>query len=201
VLAEDITVSAFDALLASGRVACDIETSGLDFRNDRIGTFQLHADGVGAFVVRVNGDVPIRLARLLADPQVCKVFHHALFDLRFVLAQWGVRAVNVRCTKVASKIVFPEAKAEAHSLKELLHRVEQIDISKDQQLTNWLRDDLTDEQIAYAAGDVVYLLPLLDALEALADSKLLGDLLERCFAHLPTRVELDVRGYPDVFVY
>jgi ribonuclease D len=201
VVAEDLPTGPLQALVSDGIVACDIETSGLDWRNDRIATFQLFGRTAGTYVVRLNGDVPIRLSRLLADESVCKVFHHAPFDLRFVLAQWGVRTSNVKCTKIASKLIFRDAPAEAHSLKELLHRVAEVEISKDQRLSNWSDDDLSGEQIEYAAKDVVYLIPLLEVLESLASSKGLLDLLDRSFAHLPTRAELDVLGYEDIYAY
>jgi ribonuclease D len=201
VIAEDLPTGPFEALVSDGVVACDIETSGLDWRNDSIATFQVYGRSAGAYVVRLGGAAPIRLSRLLADEGVCKVFHHAPFDLRFVLAQWGVRTANVKCTKVASKLVFPDVPAEAHSLKELLHRVAEVDISKDERLSNWLDDDLSGKQIEYAAKDVMYLIPLLDVLESLAGSKGLLDLLYRSFTHIPTRAELDVLGYEDIFAY
>lgn len=201
VVADDLPMGSLQSLVSDGIIACDIETSGLDWRNDRIGTFQLYGRTTGAYVVRIDGDVPTRVSRLLADERVCKVFHHAPFDIRFVLAQWGVRAANVKCTKIASKLVFPDAPPESHSLKQLLEGVAEVEISKDQRLTDWLSDDLTRDQIEYATKDVLYLIPLLEALESLAASKGLSDLLERCFAHIPTRAELDVRGYEDVYAY
>jgi ribonuclease D len=200
-IVDDLPISALEKITADGIVACDIETSGLDWSSDQIGTFQLFGSTAGAYVVRVNGQVPTRLTRLLADAHICKVFHHAPFDLRFILAQWNVRALNVKCTKIASKIVFAEAPHDAHSLKPLLERVAQVEITKEARLSDWLSDELTEEQVEYAISDVVYLIPLLDALESLAASKGLLDLLHRCFTHIPTRAELDVRGYEDIYEY
>jgi ribonuclease D len=201
VVAADLPTEALEKISTEGIVACDIETSGLDWATDRIGTFQVFGPSAGAYLVQVNGDVPVRLTRLLADQRICKVFHHAPFDVRFILAQWHVRVANVKCTKIASKIVFPEAPHEAHSLQHLLQRVAEVEISKEERLSDWLDDELTNEQIRYAVSDVVYLIPLLEALESLAESKGLLDLLERCFAHIATRAELDVRGYADIYDY
>jgi ribonuclease D len=201
VVADDLPVAVYDEFVVEGIAACDIETSGLDFKTEHIGTFQVYGTTVGAWIVRVNGQTPVRLARLLADERVCKVFHYAPFDLRFVLSQWGVRATNVKCTKIASKVVFPELSDDEHSLKELLQRVADIELSKQARLSDWTHDELTEDQIQYAAKDVLYLLPLINALEELAASKGLTGLLQGCYAHIPTRVELDVRGYGDVFAY
>jgi ribonuclease D len=187
-------------LRAAGRIAWDIETSGLDWSSDKIGTCQLYSDATGAIVIQLNGHVPSRLCEILRDAQVTKAFHHAMFDLRFMRAQWGIQARSVRCTKVASKIIDPELPAEEHSLQRLLSRMD-ISISKDARLSDWLGEHLSAEQVAYAANDVRYLLPLLSRLEQTARERGLFDVLDRCFNHLPTRVELDVRGYGDIYQY
>jgi ribonuclease D len=198
--AGDIGESTARGLRLSGRIAWDIETSGLDWNRDQIGTCQLYSEGTGPIVVQLNGQVPSRLSGLLRDPAVAKVFHHAPFDLRFMRAQWGVQASNVRCTKIASKVVSPELETEEHSLQSVLHRMG-IEISKDQRITDWIGEHLSDEQLAYAANDVRYLLPLLERLERMARERSLTELLAKCFEHIPTRVELDVRGYPDIYEY
>jgi ribonuclease D len=197
----DVDERVHDALRAAGRVACDIETSGLEWSTARIGTFQLHTPAVGAIVVQLNGATPNRLRRLIGDPQVRKVFHHAPFDLRFIAAHWEVTARNVACTKIASKLLDPDLANDEHSLKALLWRYLAVDISKDEQVSDWLARDLSDAQLAYAAGDVAYLLPLLDCLTTRLRSERLDGLFEQCLAHLPTRVELDLRHYPDIYLY
>jgi ribonuclease D len=196
----DVGESTARGLTLSGRVAWDIETSGLDWDSDRIGTCQLYSDATGPIVVQINRQVPARLCELLRDPTVTKVFHHAPFDLRFMRAQWGVQATNVKCTKIASKVVSPELGAEEHSLQSLLHRVG-IEISKDQRISDWVGERLSDDQLTYAANDVRYLLPLLERLEQMARERGLTDLLTKCFEHIPARVELDVRGYRDIYEY
>jgi ribonuclease D len=184
-----------------GVVGWDIETSGLDFHSDKIGTCQLHVPTVGVIVVTVNGVRPEGLASLLEDPNVTKVFHHAPFDVRFMLAQWGARATSVKCTKIASKLVFPDLPSGDHSLQELLLRVASIKIEKGERLSNWMAESLSSSQIAYAADDVQHLLPLIDRLESLARDDGILKLLRECFEHIPVRAELDVRGYADVFSY
>src|SRR5688572_22081989 len=112
----DVTDSTAAKLRAAGRVAWDIETTGLDWDSDRIATCQIYSVDTGPIIVQLNGHVPTQLCGLLRDEQVVKVFHHAPFDLRFMRAQWGVQARNVKCTKIASKLLFPTLPSEAHSL-------------------------------------------------------------------------------------
>ena len=164
----DIGESVAALFRASGRVAWDIETSGLDWNSHKIGTCQLYAPETVPIVVQLNGAVPRRLCDLLRDSSVIKVFHHAPFDVRFMRAQWGVQADGVKCTKIASKLLFPELPNEAHSLEALLQRVTSVQISKDARTSDWLTEKLSDEQIEYASADVRYLLPLIDTLESAA---------------------------------
>jgi ribonuclease D len=196
----DVSENTLRALVEGGPIAWDVETSGLDWNSDRIGTCQLYSRSAGPIVVQLEDRVPTRLCGLLRDAGITKVFHHAMFDLRFMRAQWGVQARNVRCTKIASKLIDPELPADAHSLRNLLRQIG-IEISKDLQVSDWVGAQLSDEQLAYAANDVRYLSSLLAYLEDRARHQGLAELLERCFDHIPTRVELDVRGYSDVYTY
>ncbi len=200
-LRDDLTNELAAALHAVPRIAWDIETSGLDWRVEQIGTCQLHAPEVGTVIVQINGTSPNRLRGLLADPAVLKVFHHAPFDLRFMAAQWGLMPKAVACTKIASKLLDPHAAKEAHSLQALLRRQLGIHISKAERLSNWLLDDLSPDQLAYAAADVTHLLTLLDSLEKELANAGLADLYEQCTEFLPARVRLDIGSYPDVFAY
>jgi ribonuclease D len=198
---DDLDAHTTEAIVLAGRVAWDIETSGLDWDSSRIGTCQLYTPNVGLLVVQLTRTTPKHLPRLLADDQVVKVFHHAPFDLRFMVGQWRVRPAKIKCTKVASKLLWPELANGQHSLAPLLKRVLEVRIDKEERLSNWLAPELSATQLAYAAGDVRYLLDLIDALEAIARDRELDDLLQRCYGHLPTRAELDVHGYGDVFAY
>jgi ribonuclease D len=182
------------------RIAWDIETSGLDPKNDRIGTIQLHAPDVGTAVVQVGRTPPRRACALLADPQIGKVFHHAMFDLRFMVAHWNVQPSHVYCTKVAAKLLDP-AGSQSHTLQYLLARHLDIKINKEQRTTNWLASQLTEEQLIYACADVEYLLPLLDRLAAEMRGADLYETYRSCLRFLPTRVLLDLGGWPDVFEY
>lgn len=198
----DLPERIFDELTSARLIAWDIETSGLDWRLDRIGTCQLHADTGITVIVQTNGAVPERLRALLGNPDVRKVFHHAPFDLRFMTTQWKTHAASIACTKVASKLLNPSAPNEDHSLKSLLATHIDVVIQKGAVRTSdWTAKELTEEQLRYAASDVTDLLRLYEALiERLARCELLP-LYEACLAFLPSRVELEVGGWPDVFAY
>lgn len=198
----DLSERAFDVLNNAKIIAWDIETSGLDWRLDRIGTCQLHADTGITVIVQTNGAVPERLRTLLSDSNVVKVFHHAPFDLRFMTTQWKTHAASVACTKIASKLLSPTAPNEDHSLKTLLATHLDVVIEKGAVRTSdWTVKDLTEEQLRYAASDVTDLLRLYDVLtDRLARYDLLR-LYEACLEFLPSRVELEVGGWPDVFAY
>lgn len=181
-------------------VAWDIETSGLDWRNDRIGVCQLYAPNESVAVIKIANILPNKLRSLLSDSSVKKVFHHAMFDIRFMSYNWKVRPQNIACAKIASKLL--DVKNEnKHSLQSILTQYLGVVIDKKERLSNWLSEKLTEEQISYAAKDVVYLLPLLDVLERELESKNLLGLAHACFAHIPIRVCLDIFGYGDIYGY
>jgi ribonuclease D len=190
------------AFAACPRVAWDVETSGLDWRHDWLGTCQLFAPDVGVAVVTVDAGKPARLMALLGNPAVEKVFHHAPFDLRFMVHAWGVRPAAIRCTKVASKLLKPGAPNDAHSLQRLVFRYLDVSLAKGEVRTSdWSASDLTAAQLEYAAGDVLHLLALLDALERELAEAGLTELYDACCAFLPARVTLELGDYPDVFAY
>lgn len=181
-------------------VAWDIETSGLDWTVNRIATCQVFAPSVGAFVVQLtSATAPPNLALLLADERVPKVFHHAMFDLRFMYYQWGVEARSVLCTKIAAKILTPGA--EASTLQALTQEWLGVHLDKSQRLSNWMRATLTSEQLGYAAADVAYLPALISILRARLTTAERWHLATSCFDFLPSRVKLDVIGSGDVFAY
>lgn len=198
-VAGDVTADFERAVRREGLVAWDIETSGLDWRLDRIGTCQLHTPSAGTLIVKINGHVPDRLRDLLGSSHVTKVFHHAPFDLRFMSHQWKVVARNVACTKILSKIVRPGVDNADHSLKPALARYLGVEIDKGQQRSDWLQTDLSDAQKAYAAGDVQFLIPLLHALQEGARGSGVADIVDKTFEYIPVRVETDIRGCGDVF--
>lgn len=197
----DLPSAAADAL-RGGAVAIDIETSGLDWREDGIGTIQVYAPAVGTVIVRPRPGVPAALLALLADAATPKVFHHAPFDLAFLAHRWSVDATAVSCTKIASKVLSPESERAEHSLEALLRARLGVVLDKGPvRVSDWTAEVLTDEQVEYAASDVRHLLNLHDDLRAaLAAAGRLG-LYESCCQFLPAQAALTVGGYPDVFGY
>jgi len=196
----DIRMEVAERFAAAPLLACDIETTGLDWSNDRIAMIQLYAADAPAAIVRVNGKVPERVAALLEDDRIVKVFHHAMFDLRFIARQWRLNVRNVRCTKIAAKLLYPNDRAR-QSLNALVADHLGITIDKGEQLSDWSARRLSSSQLAYAANDVVHLPALLSVLrEHLSDAGL-WELALACFAHVPARVKLDVGGFGDPFSY
>ena len=184
-------------------VAWDIETSGLDWRQARIGTCQLFAEDLGVVVVSIAPDrAPQRLISLLEDLRVTKVFHHAPFDLRFMVHEWNSVPKSVQCTKVASKLADPEMPNEAHSLQRLVARYVGVQLAKGPVRTSdWTAPTLSGEQIQYAAADVIHLPALLRQLQARLAQLDRVLLYDRCCDFLPARAALEIGGYPDVFAY
>jgi ribonuclease D len=198
----DLPTDLARAFAKANRVAWDVETTGLDWRQDRLAICQLFAEEVGVVVVKMGASRPKRLAALLEDLAVEKVFHHAPFDLRFMVHRWDVRPGSIRCTKVASKILAPDMPNEAHSLQHLASRHLGVSLAKGPVRTSdWTAASLTEDQLTYAAGDVLHLLALLDVLLAELDRTYLRPLYDDCCAFLPARVSLELGGYPDVFAY
>ena len=202
VFSGDIPGNLADTFALSQRIAWDIETTGLDWRRERIGTCQLFSEAVGAVVVSVGEDRPSALATLIENSTVEKVFHHAPFDLRFMVNAWRVSPAAVRDTKVASKILDPAAPNETHSLQYLVGRYLGVSLPKGAiRVSDWSASELTDEQVRYAVGDVVHLLRLLDVMEAALRASERVELYDSCCAFLPARVTLELGDYPDVFAY
>lgn len=187
----------------SALVAWDIETSGLDWRHAKIGTCQLFAEGLDVVIVSIDTDLrPINLISLLEDQDVPKVFHHAPFDLRFMMSQWSARPASIRCTKVASKLIDPSAPNETHSLQDLLARYVGVSLNKGTVRTSdWTASQLSQEQVEYASADVIYLPALLKSLSERLKNLGLDWLYDKCCEFLPTRASLELGEYPDVFAY
>src|SRR4051812_10044672 len=134
----DITPGDLTLIRSARVVAWDIETSGLRWAQDAIGSCQINIPNVGTLVVRIDDSVPDRLASALADSSVVKVFHHAMFDLRFMAHRWKARPSSVACTKIASKLLHPHADNSENSLKYVLANRLGVHIDKDQQVSDWL---------------------------------------------------------------
>jgi ribonuclease D len=196
----DVPESFAAAAVRAGVVAWDIETTGLEWSSERIATCQLATpDGKCVLVAKPEAS-PTNLLRLLSDKRVEKVFHHALFDLRFMAFHWKAEPRNIACTKIASKLLNP-SEGTNHSLKTLLNEHLGITIDKALQKSDWMREDLTPAQIAYAVADVLYLPELLGRVRVLLQRAGLAELYQGCLEHIPTRVKLDIGRYPDVYAY
>ena len=180
-------------------VAVDSETTGLDIINDKLCLVQI-GDGKGnAWLVRIYDKIPCpNLKKLLTNPKILKIFHFARFDVAKLKVALKIDVHPIYCTKIADKLVRPEAK---HSLKNLCEDYLDIQLDKEQQCSDWSKKELSPEQIQYAANDVMYL----HALKAILDKKLKEQkrltLALNCFQFLNTRAELDILGYnePDLF--
>ncbi|MDT3396338.1 hypothetical protein RKE29_06735 [Streptomyces sp. B1866] len=202
IFSRDLPPEVYGMLAASGRVAWDIETNGLEPQDAQIGTCQLHSPGVGAFIITgLAGEEPPMLTRLLSNERVQKVFHHAPFDLSFMAHAWKAEPRNVACTKIAAKLLAPSAPAEEHSLKYLMQHHFNVRLNKRLRFTDWMSDTLSPHQIEYAVGDVMKLLDLYDLLKSAMDAEGLIDLYEKCLHFLPTHVTLRLHGCPDPFKY
>ncbi len=199
VLRNDLDEQGFEHALRAGAVAIDIETTGLDWRHERIGTVQMQIEDT-TYVIRVSGSAPDHLRTIIEDASIRKILHHAMFDLRFLAYHWDAVPANIACTKIASKLAEPDAPYTEHSLAPLLRRHLGVELDKRQQTSEWT-GELSAEQVRYAADDVRYLLPLYDLLDEKLRREGRDDLRDRCYAHLPTQVELEVGGFPDVFAY
>ena len=178
-------------------VAIDTETMGLDPRRDRLCLVQLSSgDGHAHLVQIARGQTSApNLTRLLTDPATVKLFHFGRFDIAAMYQAFGVLTAPVWCTKIAAKMV--RTFTDRHGLKYLLQELVGVDVSKQQQTSDWGAVALTDAQKEYAASDVLYLHRLKAALEACLIREDRLDLALRCFAFLPTRAQLDLMGWEE----
>ncbi|HSJ39852.1 MAG TPA: ribonuclease H-like domain-containing protein [Xanthobacteraceae bacterium] len=186
-----------------GAVAVDTETMGLDPHRDRLCVVQLSPGDGTADVVQIPAGVTAapNLTRLLSDGAILKIFHFARFDLGALQKRLAVMPTPVYCTKIASRLA--RTYTDKHGLKDLVREVLGIDVSKQQQLSDWGADTLTDAQVAYAASDVLHLHALKERLDAMLAREGREDLAAACFRFLPDRVRLDLAGWAaeDIFAH
>lgn len=191
-----------DGLFADAEaVAIDSETMGLQLGRDPLCVVQL-SDGKGdAHLVQLNRetyDAP-NLKRVLTDPKILKIFHFGRFDIAMFHLHLGVVTAPVYCTKIASKLA--RTYTDRHGLKDVSKELLGVDMSKAQQSSDWGAAKLSDEQIAYAASDVLHLHALRDKLDAMLAREGRDGLARACFDFLPHRALLDVRGWEEVDIF
>jgi ribonuclease D len=189
------------ALAGAAEVAIDSETMGLRLGRDPLCVVQL-SDGKGdAHVVQLRRpayDAP-NLKRLLTDPTVTKLFHYGRFDIAMFYLHLGVVTGPVYCTKIASKLA--RTYTDRHGLKDVTKELLGVDLSKAQQSSDWGAPLLTEEQVSYAASDVLHLHALKARLDAMLEREGRSELARACFAFLPHRALLDVAGWEDVDIF
>lgn len=182
-------------------VAIDCETMGLQPHRDRLCVVQLSGGDGTAHLVQVaigQTEAP-NLCALLEDPKVLKLFHFGRFDIAAMLNTFGATAAPVYCTKIASRLV--RTYTDRHGLAKLLQELLNIDISKQQQSSDWGADTLTEAQVDYAASDVLYLHRLREALNTMLEREGRMEMAQSCFDFLPMRARLDLEGWPDTDIF
>jgi ribonuclease D len=190
-------------LAFKGSIAVDTETLGLNPQRDRLCLVQLSGGDGTAHLVQLDPktfDAP-RLKALLSDPNVLKIFHFARFDLAAIEKYLGVVVAPIYCTKIVSKLV--RTYTDRHGLKDLAAELLGVELSKQQQSSDWGAATLTQQQLAYAAADVLYLHALKEKLDAMLAREGREAFAKAAFAFLPTRAKLDLAGYgeDDIFAH
>ena len=184
-------------------VAVDTEALGLNPHRDRLCVVQLsRGDGNAELVQIARGQSQApNLVRLLSDPGVLKIFHYARFDVALLLHSLGVVTTPIYCTKIASRLT--RTYTDRHGLKDLSRELLGVDLSKQQQSSDWGADTLSEAQVAYAASDVLHLHALKARLDTMLTREGRTDLAQACFGFLPTRARLDLDGWPstDIFAH
>lgn len=182
-------------------VAIDCETMGLNPHRDRLCLIQMSGGDGDCHLVQVaqgQTDAP-NLKAMLENPDVLKLFHFGRFDIAALYHTLGATTAPVYCTKIASKMV--RTFTDRHGLKNLLQDLLNVDISKQQQQSDWGAEKLTDAQLEYAASDVLYLHQLREELDRRLAREGRTELAQACFDFLPTRAKLDIAGWPEIDIF
>jgi len=184
-----------------GAVAIDTETMGLDPRRDRLCVVQLSPGDGSADVVQIAAGqtkAP-NIEKLLADQSIVKIFHYARFDVAVMAHAFGVMAGPIYCTKIASRLA--RTYTDKHGLKDLARELLGVDLSKQQQSSDWGAEALSDPQVSYAATDVLHLHALREKLDAMLAREGRADLAAACFRFLPDRARLDLAGWAEQDIF
>ena len=192
-----------DDYVAGDAIAVDTETLGLNPLRDRLCVVQISRGDGEADVVQIAPGArfqsPSNLKRVLADPAVQKIFHFARFDLAVLFHRLGAMPTPVYCTKIASKLA--RTYTDRHGLKDVVRELVGVDLSKQQQSSDWGAETLTQAQLEYAASDVLHLHAARDRLDAMLAREGRTALAQRCFDFLPTRATLDLKGWPEIDIF
>ncbi len=190
-----------DDLVLDGDIAIDTETMGLNPHRDRLCLVQLSAGDGNAHLVQIAAgqrEAP-NLKQLLEDRTRAKIFHFARFDIAMLSHNLDIHVGPLYCTKIASKL--SRTYTDRHGLRDLCRELLGVDLSKQQQTSDWGAEKLTDSQLNYAASDVLYLHRLRDKLNEMLARNGRRDLAEACFRFLPARAVLDLNGWPDEDIF
>jgi ribonuclease D len=190
-----------DGLNLGKVVAIDTETMGLNPHRDRLCLVQLSSGDGNTHLLQIEKgqtDAP-NLCKMLTDPNVVKLFHFARFDVAALLNAFGVVTAPIYCTKIASKLI--RTYTDRHGLKVLVQELVGIDISKQQQSSDWGAPDLTKAQLEYAASDVLYLHQMREALNERLAREGRTEMAQACFDFLPMRAQLDLAGWPEIDIF
>lgn len=185
----------------SGAVAIDTEAMGLNPHRDRLCLVQLSSGDGNAHLVQIAAgqtEAP-NLVKLLEDQSIIKIFHFARFDVALLKKSLNADVTPSYCTKIASKLV--RTYTDRHGLKDLVRELLNIDISKQQQSSNWGADDLSKAQLEYAASDVYHLHKLMEKLDIMLKTSGRSEMAQKCFDFLPTRCELDLKGWENTDIF
>ncbi len=182
-------------------VAIDTETLGLVPQRDRLCVVQLSRGDGSADIVQIAAGQTLakNIERLLADPGITKLFHFARFDVAILFKTFGVMAEPIYCTKIASKLA--RTYTDRHGLKDLARELLGIELSKQQQSSDWGVETLSEAQLAYAASDVLYLHALRDRLNTMLKRENRFEIAENCFGFVPARARLDLMGWADTDIF
>lgn len=189
-----------DSVTFGDSVAIDTETTGLSPLRDRLCLVQLCFGDDTAHLVQMDGtfDCP-NLKKLVADPNIMKLFHFGRFDIMMLEKYLGVLCEKVYCTKIASKLA--RTFTDKHGLRDLAKDLIGVDINKQQQTSDWAADELSDDQLKYAASDVWHLHRMKEKLDVLLAREGRTEMAQACFDFLPMRAHMDLRGYENMDIF
>jgi ribonuclease D len=190
-----------DLSLYGREVAIDTETMGLVPGRDRLCVVQLSPGDGSADIVQIGKgqERAPNLEKLLTAPGVTKIFHYARFDVAVLKQRFGIEVGPIYCTKIASKLI--RTYTDRHGLKDLARELLGVDLSKQQQSSDWGAEKLIDAQLDYAASDVLYLHDLKRHLDRMLEREGRRELAQKCFDFLPTRADLDLLGWPEIDIF